>query len=146
MSPDLTLIATARKPNVFTIGDINGLALLDSVAFAQARVAVENYSRKSAGFNLRWVPRCVHTDPPVASAGWTEKEAIAAGHNIEVLGETIRLVTDDDRSVVDSEPIKNQAVVKPETTRALSSPSRFLPFQSNNARYALRKRLGNALR
>jgi hypothetical protein len=34
-------------------------------------------------------------------------------------------------------PIKIKLVVQPETTHALSSPSRFLPFQSNNARYAL---------
>jgi dihydrolipoamide dehydrogenase len=148
VSPDLTLIATGRKPNVeelgmesigvanngfvqvneklqtvqpnvFAIGDVNGLALLDSVAFAQARAAVETILGKSVRFNLRWVPRCVHTDPPVASTGWTEKEAIAAGHNIEVLEETIRLVTDDDRSVVDPEPIKIRLVVQPETTTLL---------------------------
>ena len=118
-SPDLTLVATGRKPsveelglesigistdafvpvnekmptahpNVFAIGDVNGLALLDSVAFAQARVAVETILGKSARFDSRWVPRCVHTDPPVASVGWTEKEATAAGHEIEVLEETAR--------------------------------------------------------
>jgi pyruvate/2-oxoglutarate dehydrogenase complex dihydrolipoamide dehydrogenase (E3) component len=148
VSPELALVATGRKPNieelglesigvandgfihvneklqtsqpnVFAIGDVNGLALLDSVAFAQARVAVETILGKSVGFNLRWIPRCVHTDPPVASAGWTEKEAIAAGHNIEVLEETIRLVTDDDRSVVDPEPIKIKLVVQPETRTLL---------------------------
>jgi Pyruvate/2-oxoglutarate dehydrogenase complex, dihydrolipoamide dehydrogenase (E3) component, and related enzymes len=74
-SPGLTLIATGRKPNVeelglesigiaadgfiavnekmqtaqphiFAIGDVNGLALLDSVAFAQARVAIETIVRQ----------------------------------------------------------------------------------------------------
>jgi dihydrolipoamide dehydrogenase len=148
VSPDLTLIATGRKPNVeglgldsigvatdafipvneklattqrnvFAIGDVNGLALLDSVAFAQARVAVESILGKSARFDLRWIPRCVHTDPPVASVGWTEKEAIAAGHEIEVLAETVRLVTDDDRSVVDPEPLKIRVVVQPETRTLL---------------------------
>jgi len=147
-SPDLTLIATGRKPNVaelglesieiaadafipvnekmqtaqpqvFAIGDANGLALLDSVAFAQARVAIETILGKAARFDLRWVPRCVHTDPPVASAGWTEKEAIAAGLDIEVLAETVRLVTDDDRSVVDPEPISLRLVVQPETRMLL---------------------------
>jgi len=147
-SPDLTLIATGRKPNVeelglesigvatdkfipvnekmataqqnvFAIGDVNGLALLDSVAFAQARVAVETILGKAARFDLRWVPRCIHTDPPVASVGWTEKEAIEAGHEIEVLEETQRLVTDDDRSVVDPEPLQIRLVVKPETRTLL---------------------------
>lgn len=147
-SPDLTLIAAGRKPNVeelglesigvvtdkfipvnekmataqpnvFAIGDVNGLALLDSVAFAQARVAVETILGKAARFDLRWVPRCVHTDPPVASVGWTEKEAIDAGHEIEVLEETLRLVTDDDRSVVDPESLQLRLVVKPETRTLL---------------------------
>jgi pyruvate/2-oxoglutarate dehydrogenase complex dihydrolipoamide dehydrogenase (E3) component len=147
-SPDLTLIATGRKPNVeeldlesigvatdafipvnekmattqpnvFAIGDVNGLALLDSVAFAQARVAVQTILGKSARFDLRWVPRCVHTNPPVASVGWTEKEAIAAGHEIEILEETLRLVTDDDRSVVDPESLQIRLVVQPQTRTLL---------------------------
>jgi dihydrolipoamide dehydrogenase len=143
-SPDLTLIATGRKPNVeelgmesigvagdgfipvnekmltaqpnvYAIGDVNGVALLDSVAFAQARVAVETILGRSARFDSRWVPRCVHTDPPVASVGWTEKEASDAGHAIEVLTETACLVTDDDRTVVDPEPLEIRLVVQPET-------------------------------
>ena len=143
ISPDLTLIATGRKPNVeelglesiglagdtfipvnekmattqrnvFAVGDVNGLALLDSVAFAQARTAVETVLGKSARFDLRWIPRCVHTDPPVASVGWTEREASAAGHDFEVLADTVHLVTDDDRSVVDPEPLKIRLVVQPE--------------------------------
>jgi dihydrolipoamide dehydrogenase len=44
------------QPNVFAIGDVNGLALLDSVAFAQARAAVETILGKSVRFNLRWIP------------------------------------------------------------------------------------------
>jgi len=148
VSPDLTLIATGRKPNVeelhlesigiatdkfipvnekmvaaqpnvFAIGDVNGLALLDSVAFAQARVAVATILGKAARFDSRWVPRCIHTDPPVASVGWTEKEAIDAGQEIEVLEETLQLMTDDDRSVVDPEPLKIRLVVKPETRTLL---------------------------
>jgi dihydrolipoamide dehydrogenase len=148
VSPDLTLIATGRKPNVeeldlesigvvtdkfipvnekmataqpnvFAIGDVNGLAVLDSVAFAQARVAVQTILGKAARFDSRWVPRCVHTDPPVASVGFTEKEAIDAGHEIEVLEETLRLVTDDDRSVVDPAPLQIRLVVKPETRTLL---------------------------
>jgi pyruvate/2-oxoglutarate dehydrogenase complex dihydrolipoamide dehydrogenase (E3) component len=147
-SPDLTLIATGRKPNVeelglesigvatdafiqvnekmataqpniFAIGDVNGLALLDSVAFAQARVAVQTILGKSARFDLRWVPRCLHSNPPVASVGWTEREASAAGHEIEILEETLRLVTDDDRTVVDPEPIHIRLVVQPETRTLL---------------------------
>jgi pyruvate/2-oxoglutarate dehydrogenase complex dihydrolipoamide dehydrogenase (E3) component len=107
------------EPHVFAIGDANGLALLDSVAFAQARVAIETILGEEARFDLRWVPRCVNTDPPFAFVGWTEKEAVAAGHNIEVLAETVRIVTDDDRSVVNPEPINIRLIVQPETRRLL---------------------------
>jgi pyruvate/2-oxoglutarate dehydrogenase complex dihydrolipoamide dehydrogenase (E3) component len=111
-------MATAQ-PNIFAIGDVNGLALLDSVAFAQARVAVQTILGKSARFDLRWVPRCLHSNPPVASVGWTEREASAAGHEIEILEERLRLVTDDDRTVVDPEPIHIRLVVQPETRTLL---------------------------
>ncbi|MGA8658784.1 MAG: hypothetical protein WB586_21830 [Chthoniobacterales bacterium] len=80
---------------------------------------METILARPARFDSRWVPRCVHTDPPVASVGWTEKEAIAAGHNVEVLAETVRLVTDDDRSVVDPESLKIRLVVQPETKALL---------------------------
>ena len=106
-------------PNVFAIADANGLTLLDSVAFAQARVAIETIPGHEARFDLRWVPRCVCTDPLFASAGWIEKEAVAAGHNIEVLAETVQIVTDDDRSVVNPEPISIRLVVQPETRKLL---------------------------
>jgi len=41
------------------------------------------------------------------------------GQEIEVLEETLRLVTDDDRSVVDPEPLRIRLVVKPETRTLL---------------------------
>lgn len=148
ISPDLTLISVGRKPNVeelelesigmtrasfipvndkmrvgfqnlFAIGDVNGLAFLDSVAFAQARVAIQTILGKTARFDLRWVPRCVHTDPPVAATGWTEQEARTAGYEVEVISETLRLVSDDDRSVVNPEPTKMKLVVQPDKRRIL---------------------------
>ena len=148
ISPDLTLVSVGRKANVdelglesigmsrasflavndkmrvgfqnlFAIGDVNGLALLDSVAFAQARVAIQTILGKPARFDLRSVPRCVHTDPPVAAAGWTEQEARTAGYEVEVISESLRLVSDDDRSVVNPEPTKMKLVVQPETRRIL---------------------------
>jgi hypothetical protein len=101
------------QSHIFAIGDVNGLALLDSVAFAQARVAIETIVGKEARFDMHWVPR-LHR-----SAGWTEKEAVAAGRDVEVLAETVGLVTDDDRSVVDPQPIKIRLVVQPETRTLL---------------------------
>ena len=148
ISPDLTLVSVGRKPNadelglesigmssasfiavneemrvgfqnLFAIGDVNGLALLDSVAFAQARVAIQTILGKPARFDLRSVPRCVHTDPPVAAAGWTEQEARTAGYEVEEITETLRLISDDDRSVVNPEPTKMKLVVQPDKRRIL---------------------------
>ena len=108
VSADLVLVATGRKPNVedlglenlkvqttpfirvdeflrtslpnvFAVGDVNGLGLMDSMAVAQARVAVGAILGKKSRFSQRWVPRCVHTDPQIASVGWTEEEAARAG-------------------------------------------------------------------
>jgi pyruvate/2-oxoglutarate dehydrogenase complex dihydrolipoamide dehydrogenase (E3) component len=45
--------------------------------------------------------------------------AVPIGHDVEVLAETVRLFTDDDRSVVDPQPIKIRLVVQPETRKLL---------------------------
>jgi dihydrolipoamide dehydrogenase len=134
VSPELTLVAVGRTPNVetlslekvglptsgfisvnaqmqtqvpsiYAIGDVNGIMLLDSAAYAQARVAVQTIRGHPARFDAHWIPRCLHTQPPIAAAGWTAAEADAAGHNVEVISQTLSLITDDDASMV--EPDKN---------------------------------------
>ncbi|MFZ0505841.1 MAG: FAD-dependent oxidoreductase, partial [Chthoniobacterales bacterium] len=128
-SPDLTLVAVGRAPNVetlslekvglpnsgfisvnaqmqtkvptiYAIGDVNGVLQLDSAAYAQARVAVQSILGQAARFDAHWIPRCLHTQPPIAAAGWTAAEADAAGHAVEVISQTLSLVTDDDASIV----------------------------------------------
>jgi dihydrolipoamide dehydrogenase len=134
MSPDLTLVAVGRTPNVetlnlekvglpasgfisvnaqmqtkvpsiYAIGDVNGIMLLDSAAYAQARVAVQTILGRPARFDAHWIPRCLHTQPPIAAAGWTAAEADSADTSVEVVSETVSLVTDDDASMV--QPEKN---------------------------------------
>ena len=130
VSPDVTLVALGRTPNVeglqldrvglpaegflavnpqmqtdvssiFAIGDVNGIMLLDSAAYAQARVAVQTILGQPARFDPHWVPRCLHTQPPIAAAGWTEREAYAAGHEVEVFSSSLPLITDDDVTMVE---------------------------------------------
>lgn len=146
--PDLTLVAVGRTPNVeglglervglassgfipvnaqmqtsvpsiFAIGDVNGVMLLDSAAFAQARAAVQTILGHPARFDAHWIPRCLHTQPPIAAAGWTAAEALAAGHNVDVISETLPLITDDDGTMI--EPDKNllKLVVQSSTGRIL---------------------------
>jgi dihydrolipoamide dehydrogenase len=133
-SPDLTLVAVGRTPNVeslnlekvglpasgfisvneqmktkvpsiYAIGDVNGIMLLDSAAYAQARVAVQTILGRPARFDAHWIPRCLHTQPPIAAAGWTAAEADSADTSVEVISETLSSVTDDDASMV--QPEKN---------------------------------------
>lgn len=130
ISPDLTLVAVGRTPNVeglhldkvglptegfisvnaamqtdvpsiFAIGDVNGIILLDSAAYAQARAAVQTILGKPARFDPHWIPRCLHTQPPIAAAGWTVAEANAAGHEVEVFSSSLPLITDDDATMVE---------------------------------------------
>ena len=148
ITPDLTLVATGRLPNVeslglekvglpaqgyipvdermrtalpsvFAIGDVTGLGMLDSVAAAQARVAVQSILGIPARFDLHWIPRCLHTQPSIAAAGWTQAEAAAAGQEVEVLSHTLQLVTDDDATVVEPEITDLKLVVQTGTARFL---------------------------
>jgi len=148
VSADLVLVATGRKPNVedlglehlkvettpfigvdeclrtslpnvFAVGDVNGLGLMDSIAVAQARIAVGAILGKKGRFSQRWVPRCVHTDPLIASVGWTEEEAARAGVSAIAHSETFRLVTEDEKSVFDPVPVMLKILVEAESRQIL---------------------------
>jgi dihydrolipoyl dehydrogenase len=148
ITPDLILVATGRKPNaenlgleclaieakpfvavdnqlqttsptVFAIGDINGLNLLDSAAVAQARIAVNAILGKKEGFSARWIPKCVHTDPMIASIGWSQEEADRAGLSAIAHSQTFRLVTEDERTVVTPLPTMVKILIQGETRELL---------------------------
>ena len=89
--------------SIYAVGDITGLGLLDSVAAAQAQVAIDAILGKSTLFNKRWFPQFLHTEPPIASVGWTEDEARVAGLPVEALSWNGSLLTDDDFSAVQRE-------------------------------------------
>jgi dihydrolipoamide dehydrogenase len=128
ISPELLLVATGRRPNIeslglaelgitttpfievdgqlrtnrkniFAIGDVNGLNMLDSAAASQARVAVDAITGGTTLFSSRWVPRYLDTDPPVAAVGWMEHEAAESGLDVAVESEAAELVTADDKTI-----------------------------------------------
>lgn len=130
LEADLVLVATGRKPNshgvglnalgveddgflkvddrmrlpppgLYAVGDVNGISLLDSTAFSQASVAIGSILGGESRFDYSWIPRCVHTEPSVAAVGWTQQEAATQGFDCLAVSETIRLVSDDARSVAD---------------------------------------------
>ncbi len=148
IQPDITLVATGRVPNsdnlglesvglpsgewipvneqmqtkvdsIFAIGDVNGIALLDSVAAAQAQVAITTILGSPARFDKRWFPQFLHTDPPIVSVGWTEEEARTVGLNIEALSWRGSMFTDDDLSTVEQEQIALKCVLEVDSSRLL---------------------------
>ena len=91
-------------PHVFAVGDVNGMGSMDSLAVAQARTAVAAILGKHMSYTPRWLPKCVHTNPIIASIGWTEEEAGRAGLSVITHSDSVLMVTEDERSVL--EPIR----------------------------------------
>jgi dihydrolipoamide dehydrogenase len=65
--------------SVYAVADVTGICLLNSVATAQANVAVVTILGKPSHFDKRWFSQFLHTDPQIASIGWTEEKAKTAG-------------------------------------------------------------------
>jgi pyruvate/2-oxoglutarate dehydrogenase complex dihydrolipoamide dehydrogenase (E3) component len=142
--PDVTLVATGRQPNsdnlgletvglksddwipvnermqtavdsIYAVGDVTGISLLDSVAAAQADVAVENILGNPARFDKQWYSQFLHTDPPIANIGWSEDEALEAQLPIEVLNWKGSLFTDDDFTAIEREHMIVKCVIHAES-------------------------------
>lgn len=70
---------------IFAIGDVVGPPQLAHVASAEAVAAVEFMAGKERPELARdAIPGCVYCQPQVASVGMTEKDAMAAGHEVRV--------------------------------------------------------------
>jgi dihydrolipoamide dehydrogenase len=139
---DLVLMATGRKPNsggiglaalgiddssflkvdeqmrlqapgLYAVGDVNGISLLDSTAFSQASVAINSMQGVKSRFDRRWTPRCIHTEPMVAAVGWTQQEVEAQGVEYLTACDTIHLVSDNERSLVEPESTFLKIIVDP---------------------------------
>jgi dihydrolipoamide dehydrogenase len=148
INPDLLLIATGRLPNVeklgldaldiktepfievdqnmrtnrsniYAIGDVNGLSMLDSTALAQAQTAIDAIRGKETYFVPRWTPRCVYTSPQMAAVGWMEQEAIDVGLDITVGSETTELLADEELKVLDPYPTRIKVVLEARTKKLL---------------------------
>jgi pyruvate/2-oxoglutarate dehydrogenase complex dihydrolipoamide dehydrogenase (E3) component len=99
------------RPGLYAVGDVNGISLLDSTAFSQASVAVDSILGRDTQFDQRSIPRCIHSEPSIATVGFTEEEAKAHGFEYLAVSDTLRLVSDVERSVVDPEPTFLKAIV-----------------------------------
>ena len=145
---DLILFANGRRPNVeslrlwelgiddtsflevdasmrlsragmYAIGDVNGICLLDSAAFAQASTAILHITGQSTSFDPQCIPRCIHTDPCVAAVGCTEEDAELQNFPCRIASDTMFLVSDSPRSVIDPEPTFIKVIVDSKYDRIL---------------------------
>lgn len=107
------------RPGLYAVGDVTGLSFLDSTAYSQANVAINAILGKESRLDHRGVPRCIHTEPAIATVGWTETEAAGRGVEFVVASTSLRLVSDDDRSLVDPEPTVVKAIVNPQSRTLL---------------------------
>lgn len=63
-------------PNVYAIGDINGIMMLAHVASAEGLVAVDNILQKNTIMDYTKVPSGIYGFPEIAYVGYTEQELI----------------------------------------------------------------------
>jgi mercuric reductase len=87
----VTVDASLRttNPRVYAAGDVTGGPQFVYVAAAQGHLAATNALTNSDDtIDYTGLPAVLFTDPPLASAGLTETQAVAAGHDCDcrVLG------------------------------------------------------------
>jgi len=70
-------------PDVYAAGDVTG-GWLAHVAFAEGVVAAENAMGLQSTMDYNVIPRCIFTNPEVASVGLTEEQARARGYSIRL--------------------------------------------------------------
>jgi dihydrolipoamide dehydrogenase len=105
--------------NIFAIGDVNGRALLDSVAFTQARVAVHNILDKPTSLNMHFVPKSIYTNPLIATVGFTHLDAYRFNEPIETIIEEVEAISDSNRSIIEPEKTTIKLFYQPETNQLL---------------------------
>ncbi|WHY73323.1 dihydrolipoyl dehydrogenase [Fictibacillus enclensis] len=70
-------------PGVYAAGDCTIGMRLASKAIKQGKVAAEHIGGLSSAYSLALVPQVIHSTPPIATVGWTEKEAKEQGFEVK---------------------------------------------------------------
>lgn len=70
--------------HIFAVGDVTEGPALAVKAIKQGKTAAEAIAGIQSQSDFHFIPIVAHTQPPIASAGLTEKEAINMGNDIEI--------------------------------------------------------------
>ena len=73
-----------KVPGVYAIGDVIGGVMLAHKAEEEGIAAVEMMAGKAGHVDYHTIPAVVYTHPELAQVGYTEEDAVAAGHEIKV--------------------------------------------------------------
>ena len=66
-------------PNVYAVGDVNGVSMLAHTAYREAEVAVNSIIGKRDIMRYNAIPSVIYTNPEMAGVGETEESAKAKG-------------------------------------------------------------------
>lgn len=80
---DVDLAQRTSNPRIFAAGDVTGAPQFVYVAAATGRVAATNALGGNATVDYTGLPSVIFTRPQLASAGLTETQATAAGHEVD---------------------------------------------------------------
>ncbi len=72
-------------PGIWAIGDVTGKLMLAHVGMAMGVVCAEHIAgHETVTLNYKMMPRATYSHPQIASFGYTEEEAKAAGYEVKV--------------------------------------------------------------
>jgi len=77
-------LGRTNVPGIYSIGDVSGNPMLAHKATKEGEVVAEIIAGHKAAMDVRTIPAVVFTDPEIASAGLTDEEAKAKGHEVKV--------------------------------------------------------------
>ncbi|MCH4825417.1 dihydrolipoyl dehydrogenase [Planococcus halocryophilus] len=134
-------MATSQS-NIYAAGDLVGNWQLAHVASAEGLVAASNAAGQRETIDYHVVPRCVYTNPEIASVGMTEKEAEEKGISYKVVkvdhvGNGKALTLDETEGftklIADTKygEILGVSMVGPHVTEMIAEPSAYMRLEGS---------------
>lgn len=71
-------------PNIYAVGDVNGLWMLAHVSSVEGTTAVETINGKGNDLIYDMMPTCIYAYPEISAVGLTEKGALKRGFLVDV--------------------------------------------------------------